>query len=65
MFTHLGANITLTLIKLVLRAKDLISMLLDGLEVFLDMCVMSWDSSKLTMAGVRRIYRPLIQESRY
>jgi len=39
------------------RTKDLISMLLDGLEVVLDVCVMSWDSSKLKMAGVRRIYR--------
>ena len=36
--THLGANLALTLTKLVLRTKDLISMLLDGLEVFLDVC---------------------------
>ena len=41
-----------------LRTKDLISMLLDGLEVFLDVCVMSWDSSNLQIAEVRRIYRP-------
>ena len=33
-------------------------MLLDGLEVFLDVCVMFWDSSNVQMAGVRRIYRP-------
>ena len=31
--THSRANLTLTLTKLVLRTKDLISMLLDGLEV--------------------------------
>ena len=54
----LRANLALTLTKLVRRTKDLISMLLDGLEVFLDVCVMSWDSSKLKMAGVRLIYRP-------
>ena len=36
-----GANLALTRTKLVLRTKNLISMLLDGLEVFLDMCVMS------------------------
>ena len=58
LITHSRANLALTLTKLVLRTKDLISMLLDGLEVFLDVCVMSWDSSKLQMAGVRRIYRP-------
>ena len=51
MITHSRANLALTLTKLVLRTKDLISMLLD-------VCVMSWDSSKLKMAGVRRIYRP-------
>ena len=58
MFTHSRANLALTLTKLVLRTKDLILMLLDGLEVFLDVCVMSWDSSQLKMTGVRRIYRP-------
>ena len=51
LITHSRANLALTLIKLVLRTKDLISMLLDGLKVFLDVCVMSWDSSKLKMAG--------------
>ena len=56
--THLGANLALTLAKLVLRTKDLISKLLDGLEVFLDMCVMSWDSNKLQMARGTHIYRP-------
>ena len=58
MITLSRANLALTLIKLVLRTKDLNSMLLDGLEVFLGVCVMSWDSSKLKIAGVRRIYRP-------
>jgi len=42
----------------VLRAKDMILMLLYGLEMFLDVYEVSWDSSKLQMAGVRRIYRP-------
>ena len=58
MINHSRANLALTLTKLVLRTKDLISMVLDGLKVFLDVCVMSWDSSKLKMAGVRHIYRP-------
>ena len=58
MITHSRANLALTLTKLVLKTKDLIFMLLDGLEVFLDVCVMSLDSSKLKMAGVRRIYKP-------
>ena len=65
MITHSRANLALTLTKLVLRTKDLIFMLLDGLEVFLDVCVISWDSNKLKMAGVRHIYRPPTQESRY
>ena len=38
LMTHSRANLALTLTKLVLRTKDLISMLLDGLEVFLDVC---------------------------
>ena len=58
MITHSRANLVLTLTKVVLRTKDLIFMLLDGLEVFLDVYEMSWDSSILQMAGVRRIYRP-------
>ena len=58
MITHSRANLALTLIKLVLRTKNLIFMLLDGLEVFLGVYEMYWDSSKLQMAGVRRIYRP-------
>ena len=58
MYTHSRANLALTLTKLVLKTNDLIFMLLDGLEVFLDVCVMSWGSSKTKMAGVRRIYRP-------
>ena len=51
MITHSRVNLALTLTKFVLRTKDLISMLLDGLEVFLDVCVMSWDSNNLQMAG--------------
>ena len=71
LITHSRANVALTLTKLVLRTKDLNSMLLDGLEVFLGVCVMSWDSSKLQMArGTHThthiyIYRPPCQESRY
>ena len=68
LITHSRANLALTLTKLVLRTKDLIFMLLDGLEVFLDAldaCVMHWDSSKLKMARVRHIYRPPTQESHY
>ena len=64
LITHSRANLALTLTKLVLRTKDLISVLLDGLEVFLDVCVMSWDSSKLKMAGGAHIYRPPSQTSR-
>jgi hypothetical protein len=62
--THLGANLALTLAKLVPRTKYLISKLLDGLEVFLDVCVMSWNSSKFQMAGVRHIYSPPTWTSR-
>ena len=39
MITHSRANLALTLTKLVLRTKDLIFMLLDGLEIFLGVCV--------------------------
>ena len=39
MITHLRANLALTLTKLVLRTKDFIFMLLDGLEMFLGVCV--------------------------
>src|SRR6185369_4595719 len=42
----------------VLRAKDMILMFLYGLEMFLDVYEVSWDSNNLQMAGVRRIYRP-------
>ena len=52
------ANLALTLTKLVLKPKDMINELLYGLEVFLGVYEMSWDSSNLKMAGVRRIYRP-------
>ena len=39
MITHSRANLEITLIKLVLRTKNLIFMLLDGLEMFLGVCV--------------------------
>ena len=39
MITHSRANLALTLTKLVLRTKNLIFMLLDGLEIFLGVCV--------------------------
>ena len=58
MFTHSKANLALTLTKLVLKPKDMINELLYGLEVFLGVCMTSSNSSKLKMAGVRRIYRP-------
>ena len=58
--THLGANLALTLTKLVLRTKNLITKLLDVLEWFLGVYVTFLDSSKLQMAGVRRIYRPQV-----
>ena len=58
MIAHSRANLALTLTKLVLRTKNLIFMLLDVLEVFLGVCGMSSNSSRLKMAGVRRIYRP-------
>ena len=58
MITHSRANLALTLTKLVLRTKNLIFMLLDGLEKFLGVCGMFSNSSKLQIAGVRRIYRP-------
>ena len=41
-----------------LSTKDLIFMLLHGLEVFLGVGMTSSNSSKLKMAGVRHIYRP-------
>ena len=34
-----------------LRAKDMITKLLDGLEISLDVYEVSWDSSKHQMAG--------------
>ena len=36
-----------------LRAKDMILMLLDGLEMFFGVCGMFSNSSKLQIAGVR------------
>ena len=44
LITHSRANLALTLTKLVLRTKDLIFMLLDGLEVFFG-C--EWDVQQL------------------
>ena len=58
MITHSRANFALIFTKLVLRTKDLIFMLLDGLEVFLGVGMTCSNSSKLKMAGVRHIYRP-------
>ena len=43
-----------------LRAKDMNTKLLDVLEWFLGVYVTFLDSSKLQMAGVRRIYRPQV-----
>ena len=51
LFTLSRANLALTLTKLVLRTKDLIFMLLDGLEVFLGVSGMSSNSSNLQMVG--------------
>ena len=56
LITHLRANLAPTLIKLVLRTKDMIYMLLDGLEMFLGVCMTSSNSTKLQMTGVRHIY---------
>ena len=58
MITHSRADLALTLTKLVLRTKDLIFVLMDGLEVFLGVSGMSNNSSNLRMVAVRRIYRP-------
>ena len=41
MITHSRANLALALTKLVLKTKNLIFILLDGLEVFLDVYEMS------------------------
>ena len=43
----------------------MITKLLDGLEVFLDVGVMSLNSSNLDMAGGWHIYSPPSRESRY
>ena len=42
LITHSRANLALILTKFVLRTKDLNSMLLDGLEVFLGVCDVLW-----------------------
>ena len=45
--THLRANLALTLSNVVLRTEDLITKLLDGLEVFLGVGMTSWNSSHI------------------
>ena len=50
--------------KLLLKPKDMINKLLYGLEVFLGVYKMSWDSSKLQMAGGAHIYRSPSQTNR-
>ena len=47
-----------------LRDKDMSAKLLDGLEMFLGVCVMFLDSSKLQMVGGWHIYRPPSRTSR-
>ena len=64
LITHSRANLALTLTKLVLRTKDLIFMLLDGLEMFLGVCGKFSNSSKLQMTGGAHIYRPPTRTSR-
>ena len=49
----------------VLRAKDMNTKLLGGLEMFLGVFVTSLNSSKLQMAGGWHIYRPPSGESRW
>jgi len=51
LITHSRANLALTLTKLVLKTKDLIFMLLDGLEVFLGVGMTFSNSSNLQMVG--------------
>ena len=65
LITHSRANLALTLTKLVLRTKDLIFMLLDGLEVFLGMCDVLGLQKASNGRGNTYIYRPPCQESRY
>jgi len=50
LITHSRANLALTLMKLVLRTKDLNFILLEGLEMFLGMYEMFSNSSNLQMA---------------
>ena len=45
-------------LKNMLRAKDMITKLLDGLEMFLDVGVMFLNSSNSKMTGGSHIYRP-------
>ena len=51
MISHSRAILALTLTKLVLRTKDLIFMLLDGLEMFLGVCGMLSNSSSSKWPG--------------
>ena len=62
--THLRANLALTLSNVVLRTEDLITKLLDGLEVFLGVGMTSSNTSPLQMAGGTHIYSPPNQKSR-
>ena len=63
--TLLGANPSTNTYKDVLRVKYLITKLLDGLEVFLGVGVMSWNSNKFQITGMRHIYSPPTQKSSY
>jgi len=49
----------------VLRAKDMNTKLLDGLEMFLGVFVTSLNSNKLQMAGGCHIYRPPSRTSHF
>ena len=51
LITHSRANLSLKLIKLVLRTKDMTNELLYGLEVFLGVCMTSSNSSELKWPG--------------
>ena len=54
----LRANLAQNTLKNVLRAKDMITKLLDGFEMFLGVGVMFLNSSNSKMAGGWHIYRP-------
>ena len=58
------ANLALTLTKLVLRTKNLITAHLDGSEVFFNVYGVSLNSSNSKMTGGSHIYRPPGRASR-